>query len=270
MQTFAHILFPADFSARSEAMRPVLQAWARRFQAKVTILHTIQIPISSYGGPDGYPIVIDIPSIEATAKARLDRLELDAASVTRLVTVGDPAYEIAQYAAKNGVDLIMMATHGYGKFRGLLLGSTAAKVLHDAHCPVWTSAHDEAIPAASHAEVRTILCAIDLGPETADVVHSATELATAWNAKLQVVHAVATDETRKSREDAEALLKQSGFDLEVTVAAGATSHVIRDAAKACGADLVMTGHGKTHKTFGQLRSSTYEIIRDSPCPVLSA
>lgn len=146
-QTFRHILFPVDHSARCTAARPAVEAWAKRFDAKVTLLHTIQIPISSYGGPDGYPIVIDIPAIEAAAKSRLDRVEIDGGNVTRVISIGDPAYEIVKYADENGVDLIMMPTHGYGKFRALLLGSTASKVLHDAHCPVWTSAHIEEVLA---------------------------------------------------------------------------------------------------------------------------
>jgi len=46
--------------------------------------------------------------------------------------------------------------------------------------------------------------------------------------------------------------------------------VVRDAALKYGADLVVTGRGKLHATFGRLRTNTYAIIRDSPCPVLSA
>src|SRR5271154_5595374 len=101
MHTFGHILFPVDFSDRCKAARPFVTSWARKFNAKVTLLHTIQIPISAYGGPDGYPIIVDVPGIEATAKKRLDRFEMDAAE--RVVTIGDPAYEIIQYAENNAV-----------------------------------------------------------------------------------------------------------------------------------------------------------------------
>jgi nucleotide-binding universal stress UspA family protein len=285
MQTFSHILFPVDLSARCAAARPVVESWARRFNAKVTLLHTVQIPISSYGGADGYPIVIDIPAIEATAKARLDRFEIDLPGVARVVSMGDPAFEIVQYAEENGVDLIMMPTHGYGKFRGLLLGSTAAKVLHDAHCPVWTSAHLDQIPLQARTEIHNILCAIELGTETVELIRSANELAGAWQAKLRLVHCVPVDETRpekylegdfraallqRSQEEIAGFQRNAGTGLEVTVEGGHASQVIRDAALKYGADLVVTGRGKLHETFGRLRTNTYAIIRDSPCPVLSA
>jgi|SRR3984957_45264 len=285
MKSFSHILFPVDFSARCEAARPVLESWARRFNAKVSLLHTVQIPISSYGGPDGYPIVLDIPGIEATAQARLDRFEIDIPEVTRAVTIGDPAFQIIQYAQENDIDLIMMPTHGYGIFRSLLLGSTAAKVLHDAHCPVWTSAHIEEIPAAARTEIHNVLCAIELGAEGVELIRWASEVAQTWTAKLQLVHAVPVDETRpekylegdlrsalikNSQEEIAALQKGAGTDLEVMIEGGHASHVVRDAALKYGADLVVTGRGKLHATFGRLRTNTYAIIRDSPCPVLSA
>ncbi len=281
--TFSHILFPVDFSVRCEAARPVVESWARRFNAKVTLLHTVQIPISSYGGPDGYPIVMDIPKIEAGAKARLERLEMPGA--TLVVSIGDPAFEIIQYAEKNGVNLIMMPTHGYGKFRSLLLGSTAAKVLHDAHCPVWTSAHIEQIPPEARTEIHNVLCAIELASETPELIRSANELAQAWQAKLRLVHAVPVDETRpekylegdfraalvqRSEEEVAMLQLDAGTALEVVVEGGHASHVVRDAAVKYGADLVVTGRGKLHEHFSRLRSNTYAIIRDSPCPVLSS
>ena len=281
MKTFSHILFPVDFSERGEAARAVVHSWAQHFNAKVTLLHTIQIPISSYGGPDGYPIIVDIPGIEASARKRLDQFELPGAE--RIVTVGDPAYEVVQYAGKNDVDLIMMPTHGYGTFRSLLLGSTAAKVLHDAHCPVWTSAHIER-PVAARTKVHNILCAIEGVPEDLPVLRSASALANAWEAKLRLVHAVPFDETRPekylevefdgallelARKDVADLQREAGTNLDATVTGGKASHVVRDAAIAHDADLVVTGPGKLHATFGRLRSNTYAIIRDSPCAVLS-
>jgi nucleotide-binding universal stress UspA family protein len=282
MQTFRHILFPVDFSDRSEAARPLVAAWAKRFQAKVTLLHAVQIPISAYGGPDVFPVIVDVPAMEASAMKRLERCDIPGAE--KIVKTGDPAYEIVQYAEKNGVDLIMMPTHGYGTFRSLLLGSVAAKVLHDAHCPVWTCAHSEDAAAMGRTEIRSILCAIEVRPESVDLIRAANELAGACQAKISLVHAVPVDETRPekyleadfaaalikmARQEIGGLQQQAGTNLEVSVEGGAVSRVVLEAAAESDADLVVTGRGKLHKTFGRLRSNGYAIIRDSPCPVLS-
>ena len=280
MQTFSHILFPVDFSARSAAALPIVTSWAQRFHARVTLVHTVQIPITAYGGPDAYPVIIDTEAIEAGARRRLEQIAFPGAE--RLVKVGDPAFEIVEFAEKNGVDLIMMPTHGYGAFRSLLLGSVAAKVLHDAHCAVWTSAHAEDF--AGQTEIRSILCAIEIGPGAVELLRAANELAQSCQAKLRLVHAVVVDETRPekyleadltaalvkmSRQEIADIQQHAGTSLEVSVEAGAVSRVVRDRVKEFDADLVVSGRGKLHATFGRLRSNGYAIIRDSPCPVLS-
>jgi nucleotide-binding universal stress UspA family protein len=282
MRTFNHILFPVDFSDRSEAARPVVAYWARRFHSRVTLFHTIQIPISAYGGADGYPIIVDVPQIEGTAKDRLDQVAMDIPVTSRIVKTGDPAFEIIQYAGKNDVDLIMMPTHGYGKFRSLLLGSVAAKVLHDAHCPVWTSAHLEDLPGEQRTEIRSILCAISEGPGGGKLIREASELAAACGSTLRLVRAVPVEEMhphlevdfeaaliRMNRDEIAVLQQHEGTDLGSSVHVGTVSHVVRDAAKEYDADLVVIGRGKLHEAFGRLRSNAYAIIRDSPCAVLS-
>ena len=49
---------------------------------------------------------------------------------------GKPSEVVGNYAAKNGVDLILMATHGYSGLQRILRGSTADGILHSAHVPV--------------------------------------------------------------------------------------------------------------------------------------
>jgi nucleotide-binding universal stress UspA family protein len=280
MQTFSHILFPIDFSKRSAAALPIVISWAQRFRARVTLLHTVQIPLTAYGGPDPYPVIIDTQALEAAARKRLDQVEFPGAE--RLVQIGDPAFEIVDYARNNGVDLIMMPTHGYGAFRSLLLGSVAAKVLHDARCAVWTSVHTEDF--AGRTAIGSILCALETGPGAVELVRAASELAQSCQAKLRLAHAVVVDEVRPekyleadltaalvkmSREEIADIQQHAGTSLEVSVEAGAVSRVVRDAVKEFDADLVVSGRGKLHATFGRLRSNGYAIIRDSPCPVLS-
>jgi nucleotide-binding universal stress UspA family protein len=43
---------------------------------------------------------------------------------------------ISDYAGKNGIDLIVIATHGYTGLKKMMLGSVALELIHDSHMPV--------------------------------------------------------------------------------------------------------------------------------------
>ena len=60
--------------------------------------------------------------------------ELAGCAVKRVLREGDAAHKIVEYAHDDQTDLIVMPTHGNGTFRRFVLGSNAAKVLHDAEC----------------------------------------------------------------------------------------------------------------------------------------
>ena len=47
-----------------------------------------------------------------------------------------PAETIVEYAKKNGIELILMATHGHTGFKRLMLGSVASGVLNQSSVPV--------------------------------------------------------------------------------------------------------------------------------------
>jgi nucleotide-binding universal stress UspA family protein len=70
-------------------------------------------------------------------------------------------------------------------------------------------------------------------------------------------------------QDMAKLQAAAGTKLEATVVAGGVGAVVRQVAEAQHADLVVIGRGVMHATFGRLKSKSYDIIRQSPCPVLS-
>jgi nucleotide-binding universal stress UspA family protein len=53
-----------------------------------------------------------------------------------VVDLGEPGSKIVDYAAQNGIDLIVMCTHGRTGMRRWAYGSVASKVLAAATCPV--------------------------------------------------------------------------------------------------------------------------------------
>jgi nucleotide-binding universal stress UspA family protein len=187
--------------------------------------------------------------------------------------------------AGDGLDtLIMMPTHGYSPFREFLLGSVTAKVLHDTHCPVWTSAHVQEIMAHPTATWKRMLCAVDTEHEDLCMLKWAAEFASEQGAELRLVHAVPGTNVALTEEHApeaykflfdaarEQLAKmqaKAGTNCEVCLLGGQVGHVVRASAVGHDADLIVIGRGVMQKPLGRLRSSAYSIIREAPCPVLS-
>lgn len=282
---FDRILFPVDLSEQSRRAAPFVKALALRYRADVLMLHVMEIPTTIYGSPPDFAFaaVIQMDTWRQERRALLEaflREEFAGISVVRTMVEGDPALEIVNHSRSERIDLIMMPTHGYGPFRALLLGSVAAKVLHDAECPVWTTAHtDQATPDAAE-RLHHVLCGVDINAEDVRTVVWAKDLANTEGASLVVLHALqefdpATDKTAcgPAIEDAEQrMLKLFGVTVtesEIAVECGTPADVVRRIALDSHADLVVIGRGKIRKPLGRLRSHAYAIIRESPCPVIS-
>ncbi len=197
---------------------------------------------------------------------------------------GDPADAIVQFACDTAAALIVMPTHSHGRFRRFLLGSVTAKVLHDVDCPVLTGIHRETAPLSTLADIHQIVCAVDSDHGFIPVMRGALEFSALLSAPLTVVHAVpAADETSDNRGEIELrkhlfrraeekfahLRREAEVDVKISLAGGAVSTVVREAALRTGAELVVIGRGHTQRALGRLRTHAYSIIRNSPCPVLS-
>jgi nucleotide-binding universal stress UspA family protein len=284
MPTIKHILFPLDFSAAGMAAIPYLRALANQFHAKVTVLSVVPPAWIAPPGLIGPPAGLDPEELQNTLQKHLDKVAIDGleAPPSRITAVGDPAVNIAQFTRDNAVDLVMMATHGHGLFRGLLLGSITSKVLHDVHCPVWNAAHAEKQHAP--AVPRKILCALDGSDKSLALGQGAADFSRQIGASLQLLHVVRTisdwlsleseqslqEELRaEARNRIESMLKSGGLDLPLRIAVGEIVATITEEARQEGADLIILGRGAMHETLGRLRTHVHGIIQRSPCPVLS-
>ena len=57
------------------------------------------------------------------------------------ILIGDPGREIAAHAEQLDAGLVVIASHGQGGFKRLLLGSVAERVVRLSHCPVLVLKH---------------------------------------------------------------------------------------------------------------------------------
>jgi nucleotide-binding universal stress UspA family protein len=206
-------------------------------------------------------------------------------TLIRDVLEGDAATMIVEYAQERRAELIVMATHGYGPFRRFLLGSVTAKVLHDAHCPVWTGPHLESAPVSQSIKFRRILCAIDLSDSSPAVLHWAEEFARKCDAGLAVIHVLPrsliqlggvyfdpewrTEVAAVARKQIEKLSDGRQIDIEVLIAFGETGPAVADLVRSWRADLLVIGRGGDSGLFERLHANAYSILRESPCPVVA-
>jgi len=288
MLNFKHILFPVDLSEQCAKIAPFVQAWAAHFSARVTLLNVLEMPPAYYAESTAFVGLVDIEAVLEERRRCLESFAPEAfrnPEDQRIATMGVTAMTILDFVQREGVDLIMMPTHGYGPFRRFLLGSVAAKVLHDTGCPVWTSVHVEQPSSVwSPPDCRRILCAVDLTAKSVGLIQWAKGLADSYGATLRLVHAVegwpeasptaAADKFRAfvfdyASQEIASLQQQAGTNLEVQVCGGKVASVVHAAAVDFNADLVVIGRGVLQQRLGRLRTYAYEIIRESPCPVLS-
>lgn len=149
MIKISNVLVATDFSDASASALTYGREFARAFGAQLHVLHVIDSPMM-WVGPEA--IGVDVARLQAELEAgahktlnRLvtaeDREQLHARSAVR--TGPAPAFEIADYAKTEGIDLILIGTHGRGFVGHLLMGSVAEKVVRIAPCPVLTVHHPE-------------------------------------------------------------------------------------------------------------------------------
>ncbi|HVW07749.1 MAG TPA: universal stress protein [Bryobacteraceae bacterium] len=283
---FQSILFPVDFSEPCEAVAPHVRSLCERFHASLTLAHFVHIPVMAYGAIDAAgPAAWPVEQFTENAEQRLSAFSakfFPGLNARIVVNDCDPAAGICELTRSEAFDLVMMPTHGYGRFRALLIGSVTSKTLHDATCAVWTASH-RAKQRPSEAWKR-LLCAVDTDEEGKMLLRKAMELSENGKISVRVIHAapppVATEDPSVSSTFVEVLIKAAesaiagmqsgaGTKFEAQVKPGFIPDVVRDEAIAWNADLVVIGRGVFPRFAGQLRSHAYSIIRTMPCPVLS-
>jgi universal stress protein A len=131
------ILVPVDFSPSSATSLAFAVSIARRFRARITLLHVTQAQF--YATEFGHTPAAEMSlregctgRLRAFAEGKIDsELVADA-----LVRSGVPFDEITKAAEELCVDLIVVSTRGQTGLKHVLMGSTAERVVQHATCPV--------------------------------------------------------------------------------------------------------------------------------------
>lgn len=139
-RTFDELLLPTDGSAPADRAARVGLDFAAALDARVHILTVID-PEAEDRPPEAGTETAAAEE-DDTASTYLSSLAAEASDRDiEFITVsltGDPAEEILSYIGSHEVDGVVMGTQGRGRFRQMIVGGVADKVLRRAAVPVMT------------------------------------------------------------------------------------------------------------------------------------
>jgi nucleotide-binding universal stress UspA family protein len=266
-------------------MMPRVKEMLRHFSADLTLVH-------AYGPKALANSELAIANPELPEQVRIlkeQRLRgfaletFPGQHVETIAEIGEAGGVIHRVVQHQGTDLVMLATHGRGPIRRLLLGSVAAKVLHDVSAAVverrrfcFRGPHPENpvyFPAVRRRRRRGSGSGSD----------GCRRVCIGYKALLSPVHVVETPPPNVSVDFSpyekdlmnaadfklRELKGKLGLDMPHAVLEGSVAETIHQEAVRRNADLIVTGRGRAQGTFHALWSRLYPIVRLSPCPVLS-
>ena len=297
------ILCPVDFSdASRHALRHAVML-ARWYESAVTVLHVFHVP-SSPVVFSGYPEPIALPAMpvppqeirqqsEESLKRFVAGLETGGVSISLRAEAADTVRGILTAAEALPADVIVLGTHGRGGFDRAVLGSVTEKVLRKAACPVLTVPP----PTAESADevpvlLDRILCPMDFSDPSFTAMKYALSLAQEADATLLLVHVLEEMPPRNPKlfghfdlvgyeraltDDAIERLREAVPDAardwctpEELVTRGKPYAEILRLAEARDAHLIVMGvHGRSAVDLLVFGSTTHQVVRQAPCPVLT-
>ena len=152
MPEIKHILVPTDGSGDACKAADMAGMLARAHDARVTVLSVLSddliMPLAWGGSVDPAVSPFSSKSVEEI-RAALEQRTRDEALANTVSAVGEspgevratvewghPADTICRFAADNGIDLIVIGSHGRSGIGRVLLGSVSNAVANRAPCPV--------------------------------------------------------------------------------------------------------------------------------------
>jgi nucleotide-binding universal stress UspA family protein len=293
-----HILCPIDFSVFSARAIRHANALAKRFDARLTVLHVIPKWVPYAASP------LDIPALKPASPNLRDLVDdemrtfvkpavHDDVTVRTVVREGEPWREIQAMAETLPADLVVMGTHGRGGFEHLVLGSVTEKILCRAPCPVLTVCHEEGRTWETPGLIRRILCATDLSNSSNAAMKFAFALAHEHGATLVLVHVVEAlapsgdpeyltmPETKALRQRIESLARnqlsrtilespRNTCEIVERVVGGRAHREILRIAVEEAVDMIVMG-ARPHPVLAQavFGSTSHHVVREATCPVLT-
>ena len=135
---FKKVIWATDGSDAADHALPLAKTLARESGAPLLVVYCEEFTLPGKGG-GSLPIHANEDELEGKIQRQVSELSGDGLHATlemEKAKVGGAGHVIADVAARERADLIVVGTRGHTVLGGLLLGSVTQRLLHIAPCPV--------------------------------------------------------------------------------------------------------------------------------------
>jgi len=135
---FETIVVAVDGSETGERAFGVAREMATEGRSRLVVVHVTDLVAEKGGGYKG-PVRADEGEFRDHLRSRISELHehgLAADLVIESTHLGGPAHVIAEIAASEKADLIVVGSRGRSPIAGLMLGSVPMRLLHIGHRPM--------------------------------------------------------------------------------------------------------------------------------------
>jgi nucleotide-binding universal stress UspA family protein len=281
----SRILCATDFLESSRLALDYAVAFARHFNATITIVHALELPFTARDAE----ILNSRPSV--SRKAAEERVEaiargvrLSGLAVESFVEDGIPSDVILAAVDSHAADLLVLGVHGIHRgLEHLLIGSNTEKILLSANCPTMTVGAHVLAGVDPELHFKEILYFSDFTPEAAAAAPYAVYLGKEFNAPVDVCQLMPEDaennpqlrqvlaeqycETLKGiAPETVSLWGEPSFHLERGLE---IDQLIRRARSQSAGLIVLGVHTETQLGRHLHSSFAYQLLAEATCPVVS-
>jgi len=275
------ILYATDLSRDSIKAFPYARSIAVKHGATLFGVHVIpSLPLEE----SLQPLTLQAISAQAVREARagIASLEPQLRGIPHefMIQKGDIGTRLLEIIEKNGIDLIVVGTHGRSGVSKLLMGSVAEKIFRHAPCPVLTVGPNVSGEPRSVVDIHEILFPTDFSAESLSALPYAISLAQENQSRLYLLHVAPVpmnafeEEMLKNR-----LLSLVSPDVNLWcepkafVEYGDSAQKIMEIAEELGVDLIVLGAKRVPVITGAIThlgmATAYKVASQAICPILT-
>ncbi len=275
------ILIPTDFSEQAANALKVGLHLAKKAGAELHLFHVEEYVsdrgFSSLGDTESDSSSMDklyiLKLLEANKKRMLDLLDsIDNGDVPvfHMVDVGQMFKLVREYVKEQGIDLVVMGTHGASGFSEVLIGSNTEKVVRQVGCPVLSVRN---LPEVF--ELKKIVFATNFEGNQAKVTEQLKSFQTIFGAHLYLLYvntvfSFTSSRTIRQRMD-DFVAKHTLTDYEFQTYSDETEErgIIHFADEVDADVIAVATHGRTGLAHLLLGSIAEDIVNHAQRPVLT-